>query len=103
MRADGASGGSKPGLDISKNGRLQRKRASKISRYVSDLPALSSWGRDEKDALVKLIRAKTDRDEMRYLHLTQKPWTLTGCVAESGVVDRVAKPWFSHTANQLSP
>jgi hypothetical protein len=36
---------------------------------VSDL---SSWTPDEKQALVRIIRAKTKPDEMLYLHLTQR-------------------------------
>jgi hypothetical protein len=33
---------------------------------------LASWKREEKDALVRIIRAKAGRDEMRYLHLMQR-------------------------------
>ncbi len=33
---------------------------------------LRSWTRDEKDALVRIIRAKTAHDEMKYLHLAQQ-------------------------------
>ena len=40
-----------------------------VSALVRDLP---SWTRKEKESLVQIIRAKPARDEMRYLHLTQK-------------------------------
>jgi hypothetical protein len=45
---------------------------------------LSSWTREEKDALVELIRAKTARDEMRYLHLTQRHERLRQALLKMG-------------------
>jgi hypothetical protein len=36
------------------------------------VPGLRSWKRDEKDALVRIIRSKSRADEMLYLHLTQR-------------------------------
>jgi len=36
------------------------------------IPDLSSWTSDEKQALVRIIRAKTKHDEMSYLPLTRK-------------------------------
>jgi len=35
------------------------------------IPDLSFWTRDEKQAIVRIIRAKSKPDEMLYLHLTQ--------------------------------
>jgi hypothetical protein len=34
--------------------------------------SFSSWTRDEKNALLQIIRAKSARDEMKFLHLTQR-------------------------------
>jgi hypothetical protein len=33
---------------------------------------LRTWTRDEKEDLIRIIRAKTKPDEMLYLHLTQR-------------------------------
>ena len=35
------------------------------------IPDLSSWTRDEKQLIVRIIRAKSKPDEMLYLHLLQ--------------------------------
>jgi len=45
---------------------------------------LSSWKHKEKEALVDTIRAKTARDEMRYLHLTQKHERLRDALLKIG-------------------
>lgn len=39
---------------------------------LSPVPGLASWSRQEKQALVQIIRVKPAGNEMRYLHLTQK-------------------------------
>jgi hypothetical protein len=36
------------------------------------VPGLRSWKRDEKEALVRIIRSKSNADELTYLHLTQR-------------------------------
>ncbi len=36
------------------------------------VPDLTSWTRDEKEALVRIIRSKSKADEMFYLHLTER-------------------------------
>jgi len=45
---------------------------------------LSSWTREEKDALLQIIRAKTARDEMRYLYLTQNHERLRDALLKIG-------------------
>jgi hypothetical protein len=45
---------------------------------------LSSWTREEKDALVQIIRAKAARDEMKFLHLTQAHARLRGALLKMG-------------------
>jgi hypothetical protein len=39
---------------------------------LSLVPSLSSWGREERGALLKIIRAKSGPDEMHYARLLQK-------------------------------
>jgi hypothetical protein len=46
---------------------------------------LASWKREEKDALVRIIRAKAGRDEMRYLHLMQRHGRLREVLLKVGL------------------
>jgi hypothetical protein len=39
---------------------------------LADASGLRAWTREEKEDLVRTIRAKGKRDEMLYLHLTQR-------------------------------
>ncbi|MGA2978611.1 MAG: hypothetical protein ABSD76_03375 [Terriglobales bacterium] len=39
---------------------------------LADVPGLRAWTREEKEDLIRIIRAKTKPDEMLYLHLTQR-------------------------------
>jgi len=39
---------------------------------LADAPGLRAWTREEKEDLVRIIRAKAKPDEMIYLHLTQR-------------------------------
>jgi hypothetical protein len=50
---------------------LQKSSLENFAVALSLVPGVSSWSRDEKDALVGVIRSKADRDEMKYLHRTQ--------------------------------
>ena len=45
---------------------------------------LSSWTREEKDALAQIIRAKAARDEMKYQHLMQKHERLRNALLKMG-------------------
>ena len=36
------------------------------------VPDLAAWTKDQKQAVLQIIRAKSNPDEMRYLHLTQQ-------------------------------
>ncbi len=45
---------------------------------------LSSWTHQQKAALAQIIRAKTARDEMKYLHLMQKHERLRGALLKIG-------------------
>lgn len=55
---------------------------------VRDVP---SWSRDEKDALVQIIRAKGARDEMKYMHLTQRHEKLRKALLRIGSQGRAEK------------
>jgi len=39
---------------------------------LTGVRGLRTWTRDEKEDLIRIIRAKTKPDEMLYLHLTQR-------------------------------
>jgi hypothetical protein len=59
-------------VDTSKWSPLARCTLDNFAGVLGLVHNLSSWARDEKDALVEVIHAKTGRDEMRYLQLTKK-------------------------------
>jgi hypothetical protein len=59
-------------VDTSKWSALEKISFENIATALALVRDLSTWTREEKGALVKIIRAKTARDEMRYLHLMQK-------------------------------
>lgn len=48
------------------------------------VPSLSSWGREDKRALLKIIRAKSAANEMRYARLLQKHRRLREALLELG-------------------
>jgi hypothetical protein len=60
------------GVQPSKWGALERASLENFALVLALVPDLSSWTREEKEALMQVIRAKAARDEMRYLHLMQR-------------------------------
>jgi hypothetical protein len=50
----------------------ERAAFENFALLLAPVPGLSSWKRDEKEALVRIIRSKSNADEMLYLHLTQR-------------------------------
>jgi hypothetical protein len=50
----------------------ERRALENFSLLLALVPDLSSWTKDEKAALVRLIRAKAGADELGYLRLLQK-------------------------------
>jgi hypothetical protein len=85
MRAETARAVSRSlGEDTSKWSSVEKANLENFAVTLALFPALSSWGRAEKDALVRLIRAKTDRDEMRYLYLTQNHRRLRDALLKVG-------------------
>jgi hypothetical protein len=60
------------GIDPSHWMSSERATFETFAMLLAQVPGLSSWKRDEKDALVRIIRSKSKADEMLYLHLTQR-------------------------------
>jgi hypothetical protein len=71
-------------VDISKWSVLERCGLDNFAGALGLVHDLSSWARDEKDALVEVIHAKTGRDEMRYLQLTKKHKRLRDALLKIG-------------------
>jgi len=51
---------------------LEKASLENLAVALTPVRDLASWTRDEKNALTEIIRAKGARDEMKFLHLTQK-------------------------------
>jgi hypothetical protein len=51
---------------------LDRVAFENFALVLTRAPEVRNWTREEKTGLVQIIRAKANRDEMRYLHLTQE-------------------------------
>jgi hypothetical protein len=85
MRAEAARAAAQIlGANLSSWTALERTSFENFAVVLALVPDLPSWRREEKDALVKIIRSKTARDEMRYLHLMQKHDRLRQAVLKLG-------------------
>jgi hypothetical protein len=51
---------------------LERAAFDNFALVLAQVPELRAWKQDEKEDLVRIIRAKAKPDEMLYLHLTQR-------------------------------
>ena len=51
---------------------LEKAVFEKFALALADVPELRAWTREEKEDLVRIIRAKGKQDEMLYLHLMQR-------------------------------
>ena len=60
------------GMDTSQWTPSERATFENFAILLALVPGLRSWKRDEKDALVRIIRSKSKADEMLYLHLTER-------------------------------
>src|SRR5499427_710434 len=60
------------GVNLSSWPALQQVSLENFAVVLDLIPDLSCWTLDEKQALARIIRAKTKPDEMLYLHLTQR-------------------------------
>jgi hypothetical protein len=66
------SAASSLGVDMSSWTTLERTSFENLALVLALIPSLKSWTRDEKQALVRIMRSKSKADEMIYLHLTQR-------------------------------
>jgi len=60
------------GVDTSSWTSYERARFENFALVLALVPSLRDWKREEKEALVRIIRSKNKADEMLYLHLTQR-------------------------------
>ena len=51
---------------------LEKAAFENFALVLLQRPGLRAWTREEKEDLVRIIRAKAKPDEMLYLHLTQR-------------------------------
>jgi hypothetical protein len=51
---------------------LEKAAFENFALVLADMRRWRAWAREEKEDLVRVIRAKAKRDEMLYLHLTQR-------------------------------
>jgi hypothetical protein len=65
-------------------GPLERASFEDFAMVLSLSSGLASWSRQEKQALLQVIRAKPAANEMRYLHLTQKHAQLRAALLRLG-------------------
>jgi hypothetical protein len=60
------------GADTSSWTSSERANFENLALVFAMVPGLAAWKREEKEALVRIIRSKSKADEMVYLHLTQQ-------------------------------
>jgi len=60
------------GVDTSLWPPRERVSFENLAVVLALVPDLRAWRREEKEALVRIIRSKSKADEMTYLHLTQR-------------------------------
>src|SRR5712692_3740664 len=63
---------------------LEKASFENFAVALAPVHDLSSWKREEKDALLQIIRAKAARNEMKFLHLTQKHERLRDALLKMG-------------------
>ena len=63
---------------------LEKASFENFAVALAPVHDLSSWTREEKDALVQIIRAKAARDEMKFLLLTQTHARLRDALLKMG-------------------
>jgi hypothetical protein len=63
---------------------LEKAAFENFALVLADIPGLRAWTREEKEDLVRIIRAKAKPDEMLYLHLTQRHGRLRKALLHKG-------------------
>ncbi|HMD16290.1 MAG TPA: hypothetical protein VKH18_06445 [Terriglobales bacterium] len=72
------------GVDTSSWPSSERVSFANLALVLALVPSLTAWNREEKEALVRIIRCKSKADEMTYLHLTQRHKRLRQALLELG-------------------
>ena len=63
---------------------LEKAAFESVALLLADVPASRAWTMEEKEAVVRIIRAKAKPDEMLYLHLTQRHGRLRQALLTQG-------------------
>ncbi|HJX83589.1 MAG TPA: hypothetical protein VJ723_04515, partial [Candidatus Angelobacter sp.] len=63
---------------------LEQTAFENFAVVLAMVPGLKSWTREEKQALVQIIRAKAAPNEMRFLHLMQNHGKLRAALLKLG-------------------
>jgi len=63
---------------------LEKTVFENFAVVITLAPALRDWTKEEKDDLLRVMRAKAKRDEMLYLHLTQRHYQLRKALLRLG-------------------
>jgi hypothetical protein len=63
---------------------LEKAAFDNFALMLTQAPGLRAWTREEKEDLVRIIRAKAKPDEMLYLHLTQRHFRLREALLKMG-------------------
>jgi len=63
---------------------LEKAGFENFALVLTQVPELRAWPREEKEDLVRIIRAKAKPDEMLYLHLTQRHGRLREALLKLG-------------------
>jgi hypothetical protein len=72
------------GCSISSWNPLEKAAFENLALVLTGGPGLSAWTREEKEDVVRIIRAKPKPDEMLYLHLTQRHGRLREALLKVG-------------------
>src|SRR6202795_2712598 len=81
---------------------LEKDAFSNFARVLADGSGLRAWTREEKEDLVRIIRAKAKPDEMLYLHLTQRHRRLRKALLTLGALSNRRNDFF-RTSPTLHP
>ena len=77
------------GVSTSRWTLLEKVAFDHFALVLTAVPGLSGWTREEKEDLVRIIRAKAKPDEMLYLHLTQRHGRLREALLAGGKQKRL--------------
>ncbi len=72
------------GVDTSSWTSSERASFENFAMVLALVPSLRDWKREDKEALLQIIRSKNKADEMLYLHLTQRHDRLREALIELG-------------------